>query len=337
MVQGHEKTKTTGLVIGKFMPPHIGHQYLVDFATNYADKLTVLVCSLKNEPIPGELRYAWMKEMFPNADVKHCTDENPAYPEEDPEFWSIWKTTINKYVPNGANYLFASERYGEKLAEVIGAKFIPTPDDRSIIDVSATKIRKEPMKNWSYIPDIVKPYYVKNVCVFGPESTGKSTLTKKLAKQFRTVYAPEFARTLLEIKGGQCNYEDIDLIAKGQIASQKALAKKANKVLISDTDVLTTQIWSELLFKKCPNWIKEEAKKQTINLYLVMDTDVPFVKDAQRYGGDKRQLSFEICVKELKKHDKKFVIISGDFDERFRKATEEINRLLEEELRWKEE
>src|SRR5688572_19641714 len=79
-------------------------------------------------------------------------------------------------------------------------------------------------------------------------STGKSTLAKDLAAHFRTAHAFEYARPLLDGKGGRCDREDIPRIARGQVATEEALARQADRVLICDTDVLTTTIWSDVLF-----------------------------------------------------------------------------------------
>jgi cytidyltransferase-like protein len=76
-----------GLIIGKFMPLHMGHVHLIDFAQSYVEKLTVVVCSIKSEPIHGKIRYEWVKEMFPNVKVIHLTDENPQEPKDHPRFW----------------------------------------------------------------------------------------------------------------------------------------------------------------------------------------------------------------------------------------------------------
>src|SRR5205823_888204 len=80
---------THGMLLGKFLPPHLGHVYLAEFASRYADRLTVVVCSLRREPIPGELRSRWMRELFPLADVVHLTDELPQEPAEHPDFWEL--------------------------------------------------------------------------------------------------------------------------------------------------------------------------------------------------------------------------------------------------------
>src|SRR6185295_5883904 len=122
-----------------------------------------------------------------------------------PEFWSIWERLIRKYVPSGPDFVFASESYGHRLAEVLGAKFIPVDESRTMIDASGTRIRQDPMAHWDDLPECVRPYYVRRVCVFGPESTGKSTLARDLARRLGTVHVAEFARGLLDSRQGRCD------------------------------------------------------------------------------------------------------------------------------------
>src|SRR5436305_10147371 len=71
---------TRGLLLGKFMPPHRGHEYMIDFAAQLVDELTVLVCSIRSEPISGETRLDWMRRHFGGIRVVHCADENPQEP-----------------------------------------------------------------------------------------------------------------------------------------------------------------------------------------------------------------------------------------------------------------
>src|SRR5205814_5917310 len=99
-----------------------------------------------------------------------------------------------------------------------------------LVPISGTLIRQDPIKHWEDLPEVVRPYFVKRVCVFGPESTGKSTLARDLARHFQTVYASEYARPLLDPQGGQCRPLDIPLIVRGQVATEDALARQANRV-----------------------------------------------------------------------------------------------------------
>ncbi|CFS06952.1 Putative transcriptional regulatory protein NadR (probably AsnC-family) [Mycobacterium tuberculosis] len=85
---------THGMVLGKFMPPHAGHVYLCEFARRWVDELTIVVGSTAAEPIPGAQRVAWMRELFPFDRVVHLANENPQRPWEHPDFWDIWKASL---------------------------------------------------------------------------------------------------------------------------------------------------------------------------------------------------------------------------------------------------
>ncbi|MBC7528176.1 MAG: adenylyltransferase/cytidyltransferase family protein [Chthonomonadaceae bacterium] len=66
-----------GMLLGKFMPPHRGHEYLLRFAQSLVDELTVQVCTSVREPLPGHLRCKWMRDHFGGIRVVHNDDENP--------------------------------------------------------------------------------------------------------------------------------------------------------------------------------------------------------------------------------------------------------------------
>jgi HTH-type transcriptional repressor of NAD biosynthesis genes len=320
---------STGFLLGKFMPPHYGHVYLVEFARNYVEDLTVVVGTLKREPIPGELRYRWMRELFPDVRVIHLTDENPQEPSEHPDFWQIWYDSLMRVLPARPDYVFASEDYGWKLAEILGAEFVPVDRPRGVIPVSGTAIRNDPMTHWQHLPRCVQPYYVRRVCVFGPESTGKTTLAKDLAGHFQTVMVPEYARLLLEARGGQVSAADMARIARGQAASENALARHANRVLICDTDVLTTTIWSERLFGFCPDSIRQEAERRTYDLYLLTDVDVPWVGDPVRYLPNEGASFLARCRQELESRGRRFVLLSGSWEQRWRDACAAVEGVLQ--------
>src|SRR5207247_4890673 len=97
---------TRGLVLGKFLPPHRGHQLLIENARAQVDRLTVLVCSLQAEPIPGSLRHRWVQQMYPDLEVVHVTDENPQEPDQHPEFWQIWVDTVRRACPQALDIVF---------------------------------------------------------------------------------------------------------------------------------------------------------------------------------------------------------------------------------------
>lgn len=317
-----------GLVLGKFLPPHRGHVYLCEFARTYVDELTVVVGTLKSEPIPGALRHQWMRELVPGARVIHLDEELPQDPSEHPEFWRVWKEALLRVLPAVPDFVFASEGYGKALAELFGATFVPVDLSRSAVPVSGTKIRSDPMRYWDYLPRCVRPHFARRVCVFGPESTGKSTLARDLAARFETVWVPEYARTHLEAQGGKVGPDDIPKIARGQRAAEDALARDANRALILDTDLLETTIWSEVLFGSCPDEVRAEAERRSCGLYLLTDVDVPWVPDAVRYLPDERRSFFDRCRRALEERKRRFIVLSGAWDKRLAEAAAAVEALV---------
>lgn len=320
--------KTIGMVLGKFLPPHKGHLYLAEFARNYVDTLYVVVGTLASEPIEGALRYQWMKQMLPNCEVLHLTDENPQDPSEHPDFWQIWQHSLATILPQKPDYVFASESYGYKLAEVLGAQFVPVDLARQNISISGTLVRENPMENWQYIPWPVRDYYLKRVCIFGPESCGKSTLAKDLAQLFKTTYVQEYARTYLELKNGELQQQDLPVIARGQGASEDALARRGKRVLFCDTDPLTTQIWSEFLYGQADDEVVQLAKTRHYDLTILCDVDVPWVEDEVRYLPNDRVNFLQACERKLIEHNRHYIKVSGDWQQRLELAAAAVKRLM---------
>src|SRR5262249_51430981 len=142
------------MLLGKFLPPHRGHQYMIDFARRMVDELTVLVCSIPTEPILGELRFQWMRDHFGRVRVVHCTDENPQEPAgpDDDRFWEIWRASVLSRMEGPLDFVFASEAYGVRLARELGAQFIPVDPLREMVPCSGTMLRDDPMRFW---PDLL--------------------------------------------------------------------------------------------------------------------------------------------------------------------------------------
>lgn len=318
----------TGLVLGKFLPPTLGHQYLLDFAQAYVSHLTVLVCSLRREPIAGELRTAWIREMCPRGEVLHVTDENPQEPAEHPEFWRIWRETVRRRLPFGPDIVFTSEDYGDELARQLGARHVIVDKARELLPISGTELREHPLAHWAYLPACVRPHFVKRVVVHGPESTGKTTLCRRLAEHYRTAWVSEYARGMLDHQGEAPQPADIPRIARGHQASEDALARQANRVLFLDTDLLLTTIYSELYFGGVPGWIRQAAERGRYDLYLVTDIDVPWVADPQRDLPHRREEVRARCLAELDRGGRPYVLIQGTWEERFEKACAAVDALL---------
>lgn len=300
----------TGFVLGKFMPPHLGHVFMCDFARAYCKRLTILVCSLADDPVPGARRFQWMKKLFPDCDVQWCREDLPQAPQDHPDFWPIWRDVVTRYA-GAPEVVFASEDYGARLAQETGARFVPVDRARLAVPVSGTMIRNDPFRYWDFLPVPVRAYYAKRVCLFGPESTGKSTLAVALAKRFNTVHVPEYARTFTNAFGTKVTVADLELIAEGQRASLTAARFQANRILIEDTDRLLTAVWSDMLLGWCPPSIG--LIDDPPDLYLLCDIDLPWDDDGTRYfpALADRQRFFDACRAELESWGVPYAVIRG--------------------------
>lgn len=300
------------------MPLHRGHEYLLRFAAHYVDDLHIVVGTLPDEPIPGDLRWQWVKSLFPENQVHHLADVLPQNPSEHPDFWGIWRKALKKIIPQKIDYVFASEEYGKRLAAEMDAIFVPVDQNRQGIKISATRIRENPLLHWDYLSERVKPYFVKSVCIMGPESTGKTTLAKDLAEHFKTVCVPEYAREWLRENNNICSHKDFSFIARGQRASENSLRQQARGILFCDTDPLVTEIWNRFLFphEKHEDEVVRFAESSNHDLYLLTKPDIPWQADAQRYLPNAGEKFFEECERVLKNKNKKYAIISGKNGER---------------------
>lgn len=316
---------STGLIIGKFMPPHRGHQFLIETAARQVDRLTIILFTKQDEPIPGHLRLEWLRSIAGRHRVVRITDEHPV-DFEDATVWDRWLESIRRICQTGPDRVFSSELYGEQLARLLGARHIMVDHDRKRFPVGARKIRSQPWRYWDFIIEAARPYFVQRVAVVGAECTGKTTLARELAEHFRTIWVPEFARSYLESRGGTCAWEDMVRIAHGQMQAEDEAIGRANRLLFCDTDLLTTSLWSHHYFKKCDIEIMANANAREFALTLLLAPDLPWVNDGLRDCPSlKDRKWFHARLREgLEKRKRRFAEITGQEDERLRNALQAI-------------
>lgn len=172
---------------------------------------------------------------------------------------------------------------------------------------------------------------LKKIAITGPESTGKSILAQQLADHYRTVWVPEYSRVYLLQQERPYIFEDILKIAKGQLKSEKALAKIARKLYFADTELLVNKIWCDVKFGKCHQWIIDKLQKQDYDLYLLMDVDLAWVYDPLREHPDSRKFLFDLYKNELDERKLNYRIVSGVDDVRFKNAIGFVEELLKSE------
>ena len=162
------------------------------------------------------------------------------------------------------------------------------------------------------------------IAITGPESSGKTTLTEKLAVKYNASSVPEFARNYLLERNGIYNQHDLDTIAIGQVNSLEAI--KTN-FLICDTEMTVIKIWSEFKYKSCSETILNLYKQQKFDHYFLCYPDIPWEEDPLRENPNDREMLFDIYLNELKKNNLPFTVISGNLETRLKTCKEVIERL----------
>lgn len=177
---------------------------------------------------------------------------------------------------------------------------------------------------------------IRKIVIIGPESTGKSTLCEQLADHYNTNWCPEYARQYLLEHGTNYSFDDLLTIAKGQLMledqhliSVQQLSEE-KKILFIDTDMYVMKVWCEFVFGNCHKWILEQIVKRKYDLYLLCNTDLPWVKDELREYPDlvTREKLYYIYKDIMINQSTPWVEITGNNDERLNLAIKAVDRLL---------
>ncbi|WP_310378556.1 DUF4301 family protein [Flavobacterium sp.] len=167
------------------------------------------------------------------------------------------------------------------------------------------------------------------IALFGPESTGKTTLSKELAQHFDTVWIPEFARDYLQEKldktGEICVLEDLLPIAIGQTKLENESLALANNYLFCDTNLLVTKVFSEIYYNHCDPILDKAARKHKYDLFFLTNIDVPWEDDGLRDSPENRQVIFDTFKTALETNNKPYILLSGDKKSRLKQAISIIN------------
>ncbi len=167
------------------------------------------------------------------------------------------------------------------------------------------------------------------VVVTGSECTGKTTLAEALATHYDTAWVPEFARQFVIDKGAAPEYEDVEAIARGQMALEDNQTAEASSLLIQDTDLLSAIVYNRHYYGDCPQWIEEAFEKRAADLYLLAGIDVPWTPDGeQRDRGARREEMHELFRRALVDRGLTHVEIRGTHAERLDTAVSQIDQLL---------
>jgi HTH-type transcriptional regulator, transcriptional repressor of NAD biosynthesis genes len=338
---------TVGFIGGKFLPLHLGHVNAIVHASTIVDELYVILShselrdrelclDTKMDYIPAPIRLRWLSQLtkdMPHVKVISIEDQQ----DNDNYDWAEGAQLIKGKIGKPIDYVFSSEiQYNDIFKELYpNTKHKLIDPMRSQVTISATTIRTEGVfKHWEFIPDFVRPYFVKKIVVVGTESCGKSTLIRNLAKIYNTTYVAEYGRTLCEELGG-CDgimvKEDYQRIAYGHKMEEFKAIEKANKLVFIDTEAIVTQFYSNLYNDEHQAILDEMAKLQDYDLWLFLEPDVKWVDDGLRVHGEEsaREQNNQHLKTLLNKHHIDFRVLNGNYENRLKKAIQYIEKVIQ--------
>jgi len=320
------------------MPPTKGHLRLIQFAARLTearggDRVTVIINTQPGEPavagrvgalaqaarkVPGNSIYA------PEVVVHNIHRSLPQEPSGHEGFWDMWQGFLVDHglVKGSGDVIVASEMYGKRLAAECSVDFFPYDIDRSLLWTKATDVRRETRAHFADILPEFQPYLRKTVTLFGAESTGKTTLSKALARDLNGHWTFEYARPYLETVGIEINEEAMRDIWHGQMGLQMhARADMVDKpFIIQDTDLYSTvgywdhpdnwAMWD--LDGASPSGLVLDAQDLRSDLYLITQSNIPFEKDPIRYGGDVRQSNDQYWIDLCEKFELNYHVLQGE-------------------------
>jgi HTH-type transcriptional repressor of NAD biosynthesis genes len=325
---------------GSFNPLHLGHMDCIIQAANMCRELYIVLSVGHNrQEIDARVRYRWLYQLTKHIGnvtiimLEDSAETKEAYTEE---YWQGDAEKVKAQVGKPIDVVFCGSDYDENS---FWNKCYPESElfifKRN--EINSTELRKAPYKHFDWLPNVVKPYYVKKVLLMGSESTGKSTLTINLANRFNTNYIDEAGRDISERSGTDLlmlSEDFTEILLQHKLNEIKAV-ENSNKVLFIDTDALVTQFY--MSFLDDPGIEKNRALSDAIDalnrydLILFLEPDVEFVQDGDRsevIRYDRKKYSDRI--KELlRSHGKQFVSVSGSYQERYEIAVRAVESMLE--------
>jgi NadR type nicotinamide-nucleotide adenylyltransferase len=237
-----------GLTLGKYAPLHKGHQYVIDTALAEMDKVTAIIYDApETTDVPLNVRSNWLRKIYPQVDVVEVWDG----PTEVGDTLEIKKKhedyIINTLKIRDVTHFYSSEFYGEHMSVALGAVNRLADPERKLNPVSGKLIRENLFIHRKFLHPLVYRDLITNVIFLGAPSTGKTTIAQRMAKEFDTVWMPEYGREYWEKhqENRKLSLAQLVEIAKGHLEREEKLLLEANHYLFTDTNATTTFIFSQ--------------------------------------------------------------------------------------------
>jgi HTH-type transcriptional repressor of NAD biosynthesis genes len=320
----------TGLTLGKYSPLHSGHESLFKHALSEAGHLiAVIYNSPETTNIPLQVRAGWIRKLYPMIEVIEAWD-GPAETGNTPEIKKLHEDYLLKLLQGrDISYFYTAEFYGEHVSQALNSKWRKLY--RKENGISGTLVRQSPYKQRMNLHPVVYKDFVVNIAFLGAPGTGKTTLCEALAHKFKTKWMPEYGREFWEKHQVQRRLSEGQLIeiAQGHIERENELIYESDRFLFTDTNALTTRLFSIYYHNSCANELEQLADdaEKRYDLYFLCDTDFPCPDTWDRSGEGNRQWFQQQILSDLRARKIPFFTLSGDLKSRVESVSRMISNL----------
>jgi HTH-type transcriptional regulator, transcriptional repressor of NAD biosynthesis genes len=321
--------KKVGLTLGKFAPLHRGHQHVIETALLEMDHVIVVIYDAKEvTPVSLRVRAAWLRKLYPAVEVIEGKD-GPT----EVGYTDRIKRMHEQYIQGLLNgrlvtHFYSSELYGEHMSQALQAVNRVVDIERVKFPVTGTAIRLDAAKYRAFIHPEVYKDLITNIVFLGAPSTGKTTIAEACASHFNTTWMPEYGREYWEKYNvdRKLSPEQLVDLAKGHLAREDQKLLAANRYLFTDTNAITTFMFSMYYHGYALQALADLAKlaEGRYQLVFLCDTDIPY-DDTWDRSGDVNRMEFQVKIKEdLERRNIAFKILSGDLAERVKRVEEAL-------------
>lgn len=330
---------TTGLTLGKYAPFHKGHQYVIETALDEMDDVVVIIydCPDTTE-IPLSVRADWIRDLYPTIDVIEGWTLPTSRAHGDREKEREHEDAIREALDGREiNAFYSSEPYGDHMSDALSAKDRRVDPERETVPISGTKIRDSPYKYRDYVADRVYRDMILNVVFLGGPSTGKTTLAEELADTYNTEWMPEYGREYWEQNHveKQLSLDQLVELAETHLERETKKLNKANEFLFTDTNAITTLLFSYRYHDTAKPRLEELAKQCSFRYDIVFlcETDIPYEDEWSREGKGWRERMQKQTKAYLDRYNIPYITLTGSLDERVETVTDVLQNTEKYDLR----
>lgn len=317
--------------MGKFAPLHKGHQFLIETAIKKMDEVIVMIYNAPSvTDVPLDVRANWIRKLYSKVKVIEAWDG----PEDNGHSERIKKINedyILKKITVPITHFFSSEWYGEHVSKVLGAKNVVVDEARKKFPISGTLIRANVFENRKFLDPVVYSDLITKVVFVGAESTGKTTISKRLSEEYETAWMPEYGREYWDEHhdaDGFLTPEQLADLAKGHLEREDQIILDADKYFFVDTNAITTEMFSNFYHGFAHPDLKKLAKEneKRYDLYFLCDIDIPYEDEPGRSGAEHRIVFQKEIIDDLNARGIKYITLRGNLEARIGKVKEVLGK-----------